>query len=43
MKIIGCGTYATVLMVKHKRSQCTYAMKVIEKECAAKYTVINIF
>ncbi|XP_008185219.1 atypical protein kinase C-like [Acyrthosiphon pisum] len=41
MKIIGSGTYATVLMVQHKRSQCIYAMKVIEKECAAKNSDIN--
>jgi len=43
MKIIGSGSYATVLMVEHKKSQCIYAMKVIEKECAAKNSVINIF
>ncbi|XP_060862425.1 atypical protein kinase C-like [Metopolophium dirhodum] len=41
MKIIGDGTYATVFMVEHKRSQCTYAMKVIEKERAAKNIDIN--
>ncbi|KAL4154204.1 hypothetical protein QTP88_002036 [Uroleucon formosanum] len=36
MKIIGHGTYSTVLMVEHKINQRIYAMKVLEKEYGAK-------
>lgn len=43
MKIIGHGTYSTVLMVEHKINQRIYAMKVLEKEYGAKTEVINIF
>ena len=32
LKVLGTGTYGKVMLVRHKRTQSLYAMKVLKKE-----------